>query len=386
MSDSLLKQEVVWIDKDETLEQAAEKWQQKKLLAVDTEFMRSRTYYPIAGLIQINDGDKNYLIDPVVINDFYPLVEVLDNPEILKILHSCSEDLEVFQHALSCMPKGLLDTQIAGAIAGHGFSVGFGNLVNTVLGVELPKSETRSDWLQRPLSQSQITYAALDVEYLYTLAETLITDLKEKQRFDWALEDSNALVENFFINQDPDRSYLRFKSAWKLSQEQLYILKALSRWREDQAQLNDVPRNRIIKDAALFGIAQKAPKGFHQLRKFEGLTERMIRNHGDKFLAIVKESQETDASELPPLQAKPPRGDERDLMDNLRALVINIAEELGMPQEVLMRKKDYEAIVVSVREGSNELPASLNGWREKVVAEPLRAYLKENPAQVSETE
>ncbi len=376
MSDNLLQQEIIWVDSNAHLESLCEEWEQKPLLAVDTEFMRSRTYYPIAGLIQVNDGERNALIDPTTISDFYPFVELLDNPQVMKVLHSCSEDLEVFQHALGCLPKNLLDTQIAGALCGYGFSVGFGNLVSQVLNVDLPKGETRSDWLQRPLSQSQLHYAALDVEYLYPLVTRLLEKLKETQRFDWALSDSAAMVSNFFDNQDPDRSHLRFKSAWKLNEQQLAALQQLSRWREDEAQSKNVPRNRIIKDAAMFAIVQKSPTQLSQLRKFEGMSERMVRNYGERFLDIIEAAQAQPEAELPPLLPRPLQAAEREVLATLKEKVASIAESLGVPSEVLMRKRDYEALLFAARDGVFTLPKTLQGWRAEVVGNTMVSMVK----------
>lgn len=381
MSEDLLQQEIVWVDQDDALERVCESWQEKPLLALDTEFMRSKTYYPIAGLIQVNDGEKNYLIDPTKINDFYPFVEILDNKNILKVLHSCSEDLEVFQRALGCLPQNIFDTQIAGAMAGYGFSVGFGKLVLAALEVDLPKSETRSDWLQRPLSQSQLHYAALDVEYLFSLANSLILQLKEKQRLSWALDDSQRMVNSFFVNQDPDRTYLKFKSAWKLDEQQLAILQGLSRWREDVAQDKDVPRNRVIKEAAIFAIALRAPVTEGQLHKIEGLTERMIRSYGEKFLSIVAEVKSLPRDQLPTCLPRPLGSEERGVLDTLKQKVIVLAEELALPCEVLIRKKDYEEMLISARSQEYPMPKNLQGWREDIVGEKIVAAVKQKAAE-----
>ncbi len=377
MSDDLLQQEILWVKDNAQLESLCEAWEQKPLLALDTEFMRSRTYYPIAGLIQVNDGERNALIDPTAITDFFPFVELLDNPNVIKVLHSCSEDLEVFQHALGCLPKNLLDTQIAGAMCGHGFSVGFGNLVSQVLKADLPKGETRSDWMQRPLSQSQIHYAALDVEYLFPLATSLMAKLEEKQRLTWALDDSAAMVDNFFDNQDPDRGHLRFKSAWKLSARQLATLKSLSRWREDEAQANNIPRNRMLKDTAMFGISQKAPTQLAQLRTFEGMSERMVRSYGEQFLHMVEAAQGLPEAELPATLPRPLHAHERDILASLKAEVAKIAESLGVANEVLMRKRDYEALLFAARDGVYALPKTLQGWRQSVVGDTMVAMVKE---------
>lgn len=377
VAESLVKQPIVWVDDNLQLEKLCESWQERKILALDTEFLRTNTYYPIAGLIQVNDGRSNYLIDPKAISDFYPFMDLLDNADILKILHSCSEDLEVFQHTFGCLPKNMLDTQVAGAVVGHGFSVGFANLVKTVLDVELPKGETRSDWLQRPLSQSQIHYAALDVEYLYQLTEHLLVDLRKKQRVQWALDESEAMIENFFDNQDPDRVYLKFKSAWKLEPQQLAILKSITRWREDIAQDKDIPRNRVIKESAIYEIAQNEPDHISQLRNIEGLNDRMIRSFGSKIIDIVEQSKAITPEHLPERMQRPLASSERKQVDRLKAIAAQKAAELAVPVELLMRKKDYEALMFGLRNNDRDLPKSLCGWRKNIIGDDIESAVND---------
>ncbi len=376
MSAELIKQSIEWVDTNALLEKTCAGWENKSLLAVDTEFMRSDTYYPITGLIQINDGEKNYLIDPKPIDDFFPLVEIVDSKSILKVFHSCSEDLEVFHRTIGTMPNGLFDTQIAGAMAGYGFSVGFANMVKSALDISLPKTETRSDWLARPLSQHQISYAAMDVEYLFLLAEHLIESLKEKGRFEWALEESQSLVNRYFDNQDPEASYLRVKSAWKLNSRQLAVLKALAKWREDYAQENDQPRNRILKEHTVFEIAKLMPKHTSQLRGIEGISERMIRNNGNKIVSIVKVVMDLDENELPETIPRPLGSEAKHILKPLKSFVSNIAQQLGIPPELFLKKKDYEFFAVSILNRRDlSLPENLNGWRKAVMGDLIIDFL-----------
>ena len=159
--------EPVWIAQDDDLAQLCARLRQQAAIAVDTEFMRTDTFYPIAGLIQLGDGKTSYLIDPLAITDVAPLRELMLDEQVVKVLHACSEDLEVFECLLQVVPAPIFDTQIGAAFAGLGFSMGYANLVKTLLHTEIPKDETRSDWLQRPLSASQLKYAALDLSLIH---------------------------------------------------------------------------------------------------------------------------------------------------------------------------------------------------------------------------
>ena len=374
MSIELINQPIVWVDNNEQLEELCDKWLDEPILAVDTEFMRSQTYYPIAGLIQLNDGKANYLIDPQAITDFFPLVDVFDNKECLIFLHSCSEDLEVFQHTLGCIPHRIIDTQIACALSGYGFSVGYANAIHTALGIDLPKGETRSDWLKRPLSQAQLAYAALDVEYLYTLALKLKAGLEEANRWQWLLADCDELTDNYRANQMPELTYLRVKMAWRLNDRQLAILKTLCEWRETKAQVRDVPRNRIIKEHALMEIAKRQPTHLSQLRNIEGITERMINSDGSTWLALVEETANLPKEALPQVLPQPLTSGQNKILKRLRQAVEQVAEKNGVPVELIVKKKNYEAMVRRLCSRKTvDLSEHLNGWRLTLVSEALNA-------------
>ncbi len=180
--------DIHWIRDNDSLGQFCAEWQQLPFVALDTEFMRVDTFYPIAGLLQIGDGVRAYLIDPLTIDNWQPLAALLENPAVVKVVHACSEDLEVLLRLTGSLPAPLFDTQLAAAYLNLGFSMGYSRLVQEVLGIDLPKGETRSDWLQRPLSDTQISYAAEDALHLAEVFVQLRPKLSD-DKYAWVLED-----------------------------------------------------------------------------------------------------------------------------------------------------------------------------------------------------
>ncbi|WP_461481990.1 ribonuclease D [Porticoccus sp.] len=342
-------------------------------LAVDTEFMRTDTFFPILGLIQIYDGQHCWLIDPLAIDDLQPLVAVFTDPAISKVFHSCSEDLEVLQHTLGCLPAPLFDSQIAAALAGYGFSKGYAALVSDMLGVHVPKGETRSDWLQRPLSEAQLGYAASDVYYLLPVYQQLLADLAALGRTDWMGEEMSALAERANRRDDGGDYYRKVKGAWRLSPDELLVLQSLCQWREGEARHRNRPRNRILPDATLLDIAAKRPQGKAELSHVEGLHPGLIRRYGDTLLELLQTARQGQPSvQLEPLDTPLPKAS-RDLAKQLKTVVAERAEVLQLPVEILARKRDLEELVRSVCDGGVPvLPAALaQGWRHGVVGIPL---------------
>lgn len=351
------------------LQQRVDVWLQLPEVALDTEFMRTNTYYPLPALIQINDGQANYLIDPLALTDLTPLQQLLAAPQVTKILHACSEDLEVFQRLCGQLPNPIFDTQIAAALLGQGFSIGYARLVEQQLGVQLPKDETRSDWLARPLSASQQHYAALDVDFLLPLAIKQKQQLIQLNRLQWLTEDCQQLRLNYADNQNPDTSHSRLKNAWKFSRREQALLQALSSWRETQAQHLNLPRNHLLKEESLYALAEYKPKHLSQLHKTQGLSERFIKKQGQTLLNLIAEILQLPEDQLPPAQPRPLTPVQNQQVKRMREWVEAKALELHLAPEILARKKDYEYLA---RLPSNlPPPAVLNGWRRDIIGAPL---------------
>lgn len=380
----LIPSEPIWIDRDDQLAELCSAWRKQAAIAVDTEFMRSDTFYPIAGLLQIGDGKGCYLIDPLAIKDFTALRELMLDTAVTKVLHSCSEDLEVFQRWLGVVPAPLFDTQIAAAFAGLGFSLGYSTLVKTLLAIEIPKDETRSDWLQRPLSVAQLNYAALDVAHMLIVYGKLLQLLKANERLAWVKSDCADLVSNARKAEDYSEAYQKVGFAWKLRPQELAILKHLCIWRETEARARDIPRNRLIKEPSLWEIARKKILDATLLSKVADIPSRTLKNDADTIVHIVREAMNLDESNWPARLDPPLAQSEGPLMKALKNYVREYAEQVQLPPEVLIRKKDYEHLVRSgMKGGDYQLPERLLGWRFALIGEGL-LRIAQTPIEKSE--
>ena len=364
-----------YIDSSEQLLHFCHQWSQAPVLALDTEFIRTDTFYPIGALIQVSDGSGCFLIDPLAIDDFAPFKQLMTDTTIVKVLHSCSEDMEVFDRLLGVLPEPVVDTQIAAALDGLGFSLSYQRLTEVLLDIHVPKGETRSDWLQRPLTDSQIHYAALDVAYLPELYQRLHDSLDAKQRLSWLREECDQLAINYRMNSAEHAYFKRIKSAWKLSPEELGLLQTIIRWREQMARDKDRPRGRILKDRACFDIVKARPRDNRELAEIDDVGTQTVRHYGDDLLRMVKESQHS--TEFPERLPPPLPSETRSLAKALKAHVQHRAKHLQVAEEMLARKKDYEALMRSGLDGGDyQLPESLNGWRKAVVGDELLAIAR----------
>ncbi len=367
-----------WIAQDHELVELCARLRKQAAIAVDTEFMRSDTFYPIAGLIQIGDGTQSFLIDPLAITDVAPLRELMLDEAVTKVLHSCSEDIEVFECLLGVVPSPIFDTQIAAAFAGLGFSLGYAGLVKAVLNIDIPKDETRSDWLQRPLSTSQLKYAALDVAHMLVIYGKLLQLLKNSNRVQWVKDDCADLVINARKPENYSDAYQKVGFAWKLRPQQLAVLQQLCIWRETEARARNIPRNRLIKEPSLWEMARKLPQDAAQLQRVDDIPSRTLKNDTPTLLTIIKESSETDSATWPERLDAPLAQSEGPIMKALKGVVREKAEALAVPAEILIRKKEYEFIVRSGMRGAPyQLPERLLGWRYAIIGEALLALASE---------
>jgi ribonuclease D len=374
-----------FVDTDAGLAECCLRWKQSDALALDTEFMRVSTFYPKVGLIQIADDKLITLIDPLQIKDWQPFIELMLAPNLVKIFHSCSEDLLVFFSFLKLLPFPVFDTQIAGAILNEGVSLSYQNLVKKEFDIELPKAETRSDWLQRPLTIEQLDYAALDVAFLYRTWQSQTNALQALGREHWVKEDCARVLQQYECEFTEDFAdyYLNFKSGWQLGPRQLLALKMLAEWREHRARKRDKPRSWIIKDNAMFAMAADMVNNKSQLATIEDVSDNFVRYEGSFVLDIIGKASEASDDACPEAIPRPLTSAQKTRLRNAQELIEKKAAEMNIPPEMLGRKRTLLALLYALQhqhdagEGASlKLPDELRGWRGPLLLEDLIQVLK----------
>lgn len=361
------------LESDGALAAAAACWLAAPAIGLDTEFVRERTFFPRLGLIQVADGAAVYLLDPLAVHDLAPLRAVCAAAGTLKVLHSASEDVEVFHRAVGAVPSPLFDTQVAAGLAGIGASLGYQRLVALLLEVDLPKGETRTDWLARPLSAAQLAYAAEDVAHLLPLYAILRRQLEEQGRLAWALEDSAAQLDTTRFDADPQRAYRRLRGSGRFNRRQLGVLRALAAWRDGEARRRDLPRGFVLRDDALLQLALRQPATEEELRLAAGAEAPQALRHAATLLALIDGALHEDSASLPPEAWRPPNPEAaRQLDRRLREVVRERAAALGLPPELLAPRRALDAVVRSaLSDAEPRLPSDLGGWRQEVIGTPL---------------
>jgi len=343
------------------------------VLAIDTEFMRERTYYARLCLVQIATADEVYVIDAIALEGFLGgLARVLAAPATLKVLHAGSQDIEVLLRATGVTPSPVFDTQVAATLAGFPTQVGYAQLVKELLGVAIDKADTFTDWSVRPLSEAQLAYAAEDVRHLIAVYRLLRERLERDGRLGWLAEDFDRMADPATYGIDPYAQYLRVKRASTLDRRSLGVLREVAAWRELEAQRRDLPKRWLVSDESLVEIARRRPKSVEQLSAIRGVSDRVASRQGSGLIEAVQRGENVPDDELPrlPKRTRVPR-DTQPIADLLSAVVRIRAAEHGVAPTLLASRDDLERFAGGEREGH---PLA-EGWRHALVGAELEAIL-----------
>lgn len=367
-----------FIDQPELFSAALVRWQNADVLAIDTEFVRERTLNAQFGLLQVNDGAQVELVDPVSLTNLAPLWQTLNTHSGIQVLHSLGEDVELFWQQGDCLLPKPFDTQVAAAFLDKGQGIGFGALVEQILGVTLEKAQARTNWLQRPLTTEQQCYAAEDVIFLLPLFETLYPQLEQAGLLDWVFAESLRLATRQHA-EDAQR-YVDVKNAWTLESEGLNVLRTLAAWRYQEAQRRDLATGFVIKDASLIELATARPQSHAQLKKLHILHPQERRIHGDTLLDLIEQAQSVPASHWPaPILRIVDIPEYKVKQQRLSKVIKAIASEMGIPATVLSSKRLLAQYLVwdwQQQHGANSAaPVLLQSWRKPLLEERLHAAL-----------
>lgn len=371
--------EYVLVTDNNTLAELCVQWQHCSVLALDTEFIRIDTFHPRLGLIQVCDGQTNYLLDPLAITHWAAFSNILDNPRVLKSLHSCSEDLVVFKGFFGKVPSPLFDTQRAAAFLGYGYSISYQNLVKEVLGLEVNKDQTRSDWLRRPLSAEQLAYAALDVACMPRITDFLQEKLASTGRHGWAVHEFDQMLVGASLESGStewSQYYQSLGMSWRLNPLQLATLQRLCAWREKVAREKDKPRSWIAKDADLIALAERRPVSASEVQKIPDLSKQLMHKFLTEVLQIIAtphvgEPLPQSAADQPLTPAM------RAQLKRCQEEVASIALDLGIAPEVLARKKQLlQLLTESAAAGKLVWPLDMRQWRQQLLESRFASILK----------
>lgn len=345
-----------------------------RAIAVDTEFIRERTYYPILALVQLAQDGRVGLIDPIVLGassdgrGTLKLLGGLIRAASPCIMHSAGEDLGVLGHALGIEPDQLFDTQLAGALAGLGASLGYAPMVKAVLDIELAKSQTRSDWQRRPLSQAQLEYAADDVRHLEELHAILAARLAARGREAWLTEETERLACASRLDVDDPQPHLGFRPAAKLSRPQQALLRRLLFWREAQARRSDRPRKWVLDNPLALDLAQRPPATREALDARLDQSPRAPKKLAEAIWCEVERPLKSAELDLPLIPAETP---DRDRTRAIQQAVAELAAANELPAGLLASRRVIERWIEA-----GEWRSSVDGWRRELlvpVLDPLFA-------------
>lgn len=373
---------VLFIDSDKALDQFCSDIQHSTWLAVDTEFLRERTYFPQLCLIQIANDDIIACVDPLAIADLNPLLDLLYQPHITLVFHAARQDLELLYLLRKKLPQNLFDTQLAATILGDGDQIGYGNLVKQRLNVNLDKAHSRADWTQRPLNAEQLEYAADDVRYLRDLYHQMTAELEQQQRTQWLKEDFDALSEVDNYVADPETIWRKIRGAGKLKGIQLAVLQQLAFWREQRAVDRNRPRRWILKDEVMLDLARFAPEKIDKLSQIRGLEARDIDRNGKAIIEVISQAKQIPPEQWPVLLKPEPLTNQQEaLIDALMALLRKFCDDQSITPIAVASRKDIEKLV----RGEKDLPL-LHGWRFQIVGHHLTDFIAGHLSVTADTQ
>ena len=347
------------------LEKACDILAKSEFVAVDTEFLRETTFWPQLCLIQLSGPELDAIVDPLAPNlDLKPFFELMADTNVVKVFHAARQDIEIIYNRGHLIPHPIFDTQVAAMVCGFGDSVSYDTLVQKIKNVQLDKSSRFTDWSHRPLSEKQLDYAIADVTHLRDVYLKLKDELERENRTEWLAEEMAILESPGTYDLHPDDAWERLRMRIRKPIE-LAILKNLAAWREREARSRDVPRGRVLKDDAIFEIAQQAPKDVEALARLRTIPKGYERSQsGVAILAAVNAALALPKTDLPKIP-RPPSAPEGTgaAVEMLKVLLKLTSEQHGVAAKIIATGDDLDMIAAK---GEDAEVAALSGWRREL--------------------
>lgn len=345
---------------------------QEPWIALDTEFLREKTYYPKFCLLQIAAPGWVACVDPLAIADLRPLLEAIYNPNIIKVLHACRQDLEIFYQITGKVPGPIFDTQIAAPLLGFQENPGYAMLVSSFLNINLNKAHTRTDWSDRPLSADQIQYAADDVIYLCKIYSLMCDQLQKLGRIDWLESDFELLKDPELYQLSPENAWLKIRGKNKLTGKQLSIMQALTEWRERTAQQENKPRSWLLQDDLLLELAKLQPVSLPELAKIRNINDRTVNRYGKLICELIDSARQRAPKALTEKDRPAKKSQQHEaVLDILSAIVRIRADQNSLNPVILATRKELEQLLFAEPDC-----VLLHGWRHQMVGKELQGLLE----------
>lgn len=358
----------MYIDSQAELLAFVERARTSKVLAVDTEFLREKTYYPKLCLMQLATDDERVIVDPFGVDDLTVLRNLFEDEGIMKVFHACHQDIEIILYDIGCVPHPLFDTQVAAALLGQTQQIGYGALVHAMCGVKLKKVDSFTDWSVRPLSESQLSYAEEDVVYLPQIYEAQCKALEQKGRMDWLVDELQELQKPETYMADENDRFRRLKHIGQLSRRQMAAAREMAAWREIEARKRNVPRKWILTDEQIVESCRREPRTIDDLFMIRGMRERLTTRDARTVIELVVAALDSAPDTWPELPTSGKSEANVDVQVDLLMAVVRIrARQHGIAVPTLASHSD----LVEIARGHYDDVDILRGWRREIVGAEL---------------
>lgn len=358
------------ISTKEELEAFIEKIAQADWVAIDTEFLREKTYYAKLCLIQIEADDRRACIDPLAIDDMSAFARLMKNQNVTKVLHAAHQDIEIILQLIGETPQPIFDTQVAASVLGIGDQIGYGRLVESMLGVSLSKTQSRTDWSKRPLKKEQIEYAIDDVRYLAELYPIMHHQLASQNRLEWLNKDFAKAIDKETYAIKAEERWKKVRGNHVLKRPQLAVLKELAAWREEQASMINRPRKWVISDDILLDLSRQLPTTVEGIKDIRGVGPNSQKHH-ETWLELIEKGKNVPQADWPELsRSKKANATQNALIDMLMLVIQIQANKHNITAAVITTRKKVTEMIL---DGNTKLT---DDWRGSLVNEQLEGVIK----------